>query len=123
MAVMSNEATQPYQRIVQGVRGQIRTGQLPAGAKLPSARELAAEYEVALGTVQRALAELRASGIVYSHKGLGSFVTDAAAKNVEDPTFLLIETLQEQIRALTARVEKIEAAGTGETEDDRGRGD
>jgi len=117
MAVMSNEATQPYQRIVQGVRGQIRTGQLPAGAKLPSARELADVYDVALGTVQRALAELRTSGIVYSHKGLGSFVTDTAEKNVQDPTSVMIEALQEQIRALTARVEKIEARCAGEAED------
>lgn len=123
MAVMSNEATQPYQRIVQGVRGQIRTGQLPAGAKLPSARELAAAYDVALGTVQRALAELRTSGIIYSHKGLGSFVTDTATTNVQDPTSLLIEKLQEQIRNLTARVDKIEAAGTRETEAGGGHGD
>ncbi|MCE0446793.1 winged helix-turn-helix domain-containing protein [Streptomyces tricolor] len=65
---MSNEAVhvQPYQRIVQDVRDDIRSGRLTAGAKLPSTRELSDEYGVAPGTVQRALAELRTAGLIYS---------------------------------------------------------
>ncbi|MEU8764264.1 GntR family transcriptional regulator [Streptomyces sp. NPDC048659] len=105
---MSTEATQPYQRIVQGVRDKIRSGQLPAGAKLPSTRELAEEYGVAAGTVQRALTELRAAGLVYSHQGRGSFITEAAGENNEDSTARALKALEEQVAALTARLEKIE---------------
>ncbi|MEU6996647.1 GntR family transcriptional regulator, partial [Streptomyces sp. NPDC046465] len=68
---MSSEAMQPYQRVVQGVRDKVSSGRLSAGAKLPSTRELAEEYGVAPGTVQRALTELRTAGLIYSHQGRG----------------------------------------------------
>ncbi|MGW4551740.1 GntR family transcriptional regulator [Streptomyces violaceorubidus] len=108
---MSTEATQPYQRIVQDVRQKIRSGLFTAGTKLPSTRELAEEYAVAAGTVQRALAELRTAGLIYSHQGLGSFVSDAASDAVSDAAegwTRALKALQEQVQDLTARIERIE---------------
>ncbi|MFI5987502.1 GntR family transcriptional regulator [Streptomyces sp. NPDC051555] len=110
---MSNEATQPFQRIVQDVRNKIRSGQLTAGAKLPSMRELVDEYNVAPGTVQRALSDLRTAGLIYSHQGRGSFVTDTANESTEDSTARALRALEEQVADLAARLEKIE----------KGRGD
>jgi DNA-binding GntR family transcriptional regulator len=108
MSLMSNEAVQPYQRIVQGVRDKIRSGRLTAGAKLPSTRELADEYAVAPGTVQRALAELRTAGLIYSHQGRGSFVSETAREADQDSTARAIKALEEQVAALSARLDKIE---------------
>ncbi|MFI5635171.1 GntR family transcriptional regulator [Streptomyces sp. NPDC051664] len=105
---MSNEAVQPYQRIVQEVRDEIRSGRLTAGAKLPSTRELADKYGVAPGTVQRALTELRTAGLVYSHQGRGSFITDTANESSEDSTARALKVLEEQVADLAARLEKIE---------------
>ncbi|MYV42989.1 GntR family transcriptional regulator [Streptomyces sp. SID1328] len=105
---MSNEAVQPYQRIVQDVRDKIRSGQWTAGTKLPSTRELADEYGVAPGTVQRALAELRTAGLVYSHQGRGSFVTETASETTEDSTARALKRLEEQVADLSARLKKIE---------------
>ncbi|WP_405816767.1 GntR family transcriptional regulator [Streptomyces sp. NBC_00040] len=105
---MSNEATQPYQRIVQDVRDQIRSQQLIAGAKLPSMRELVETYNVAPGTVQRALSELRAAGLIYSHQGRGSFVTETANESTEDSTVRALKALEEKVADLTARLEKVE---------------
>ncbi|WP_432020262.1 GntR family transcriptional regulator [Streptomyces sp. 1222.5] len=105
---MSNEAVQPYQRIVQDVRDKIRSGRWTAGTKLPSTRELADEYGVAPGTVQRALAELRTAGLVYSHQGRGSFVTETASDTTEDSTARALKRLEEQVADLSARLEKIE---------------
>ncbi len=113
MTLMSNEATQPYQRVVQDVRDKIRSGRLPAGAKLPSTRELADEYSVAPGTVQRALTELRTAGLIYSHQGRGSYITDTATETSEDSTARALRALEEQVADLAARLEKIE----------KGRGD
>jgi len=110
MTLMSNEAVhvQPYQRIVQDVRDKIRSGRLTAGAKLPSTRELADEYEVAPGTVQRALAELRTAGLIYSHQGRGSFVTETASESTQDATARALAELQEQVQSLAARLDRIE---------------
>lgn len=108
MSLMSNESVQPYQRIVQDVRDRIRSGEWIAGTKLPSTRELAEEYGVAAGTVQRALTELRAAGLVYSHQGRGSFVTSTATEISNDSTARTLRALEEQIADLAARLEKIE---------------
>jgi DNA-binding GntR family transcriptional regulator len=113
MSLMSNEAVQPYQRIVQDVRDKIRSGRLTAGTKLPSTRELADEYGVAPGTVQRALAELRTARLIYSHQGRGSFVTETASESTEDSTARTLKRLEEQVADLSARLEKIEKGRTG----------
>ncbi|MFF1779851.1 GntR family transcriptional regulator [Streptomyces virginiae] len=105
---MSNEAVQPYQRIVQDYSEKIRQGRLVAGAKLPGIRELSEKYGVAAGTVQRALTELRNTGLIYSHQGRGSFVSDASGKAVQDPTTLAIRALESQVAELSARLEKLE---------------
>ncbi|WP_381805491.1 GntR family transcriptional regulator [Streptomyces niveus] len=105
---MSNEATQPYQRIVQDVRDKVRSGRLPAGEKLPSTRELAEEYGVAPGTVQRALTELRSAGLIYSHQGRGSFITDTANESSEDSTVRALRALEERVADLAARLERVE---------------
>jgi DNA-binding GntR family transcriptional regulator len=105
---MSDEAVQPYQRIVQDVRDKIRAGRLTAGSKLPSTRELADTYGVAPGTVQRALTELRAARLIYSHQGRGSFVTETASESAQDSTARALRRLEEQVADLAARLAKIE---------------
>ena len=48
-------------------------GGCPA-ARLPGERDLAAEYQVALGTVRRAIEELRSRGLVVTLPAKGTFV-------------------------------------------------
>ncbi|WP_168723176.1 winged helix-turn-helix domain-containing protein [Streptomyces sp. S816] len=110
---MSSESVQPYQRIVQDVRDKIRSGQLTAGTKLPSTRELSEDYGVAAGTVQRALTELRSAGLVYSHQGRGSFVTETASETTEDSTARALKALEDQVRDLSTRLERIEKERNG----------
>ncbi|MEV5249855.1 GntR family transcriptional regulator [Streptomyces werraensis] len=105
---MSTEATQPYQRIVQDVRAKISLGVYTPGTKLPSTRELAEEYAVAPGTVQRALSELRTAGLIYSHQGRGSFVAEASSARDDDWIASALRALQEQVAELTARIDRIE---------------
>ncbi|MBT2369973.1 GntR family transcriptional regulator [Streptomyces sp. ISL-10] len=105
---MTDESIQPYQRIVQDVRDRIRLGHLKGGQKLESTRVLAEKYQVAQGTVQRALAELRTGGIIYSHQGRGSYIRESAAEVVADPTTQAIKRLEEQVADLTTRLERLE---------------
>ncbi|MFB7867712.1 GntR family transcriptional regulator [Streptomyces sp. NPDC056069] len=105
---MSSETVQPYQRITQDYAEKIRQGRLSAGTKLPGIREISEEYGVAAGTVQRALAELRNAGLIYSHQGRGSFVSERAEKPAEDSTTLAIRALESQVAELAARLDRLE---------------
>ncbi|MCC9312356.1 GntR family transcriptional regulator [Kitasatospora sp. RB6PN24] len=97
----------PYQQLVQAVLTQIRRGELRPGDKLPSTQQLAAEHGVAAGTVQRALADLRSRGVVYSQTGRGSFVSSSDDK----PTAALtLEGLARELIELRERVEQLEQA-------------
>ncbi|MFF2123548.1 GntR family transcriptional regulator [Kitasatospora sp. NPDC058184] len=105
---MTDPHAQPYQRIVQDVKDQVRLGRLQPGDKLGTTRELATHYGVAPGTVQRALAELRAAGVIYSHQGKGSFVKQPPLDTPS--TAPEIQELREQLKALSNRLEKVEQA-------------
>jgi GntR family transcriptional regulator len=63
-----------FERIAARLRHRIQSGQLAPGAKLPTERELAARYQVAVGTIQAAKRLLEAEGLVESRVGAGSFV-------------------------------------------------
>jgi GntR family transcriptional regulator len=61
-------------QIVDAVRRQIATGELPVGAALPSVRGLAQQLTVNPNTVAKAYAELSAEGWADARPGLGLFV-------------------------------------------------
>lgn len=59
----------PYQDIAEGLREQIRTGELKPGDELPTVAQLAVANTVAVGTAHRALVALKAEGIVIVTRG------------------------------------------------------
>jgi len=72
-----------FDQVRLGVIEAVRDGRLPAGAKLPTVRELAGELGLAVNTVARAYRELETAGVVETRGRQGSFVarrdpTDAA---------------------------------------------
>ena len=68
------EPSYVYMDVADAVAGQIADGKLPAGSRLPGERDLAAEHGVAVGTVRRAVAELRERGLVVTLPGKGTYV-------------------------------------------------
>lgn len=65
-----------YQRVADDLREQIRTGQLARGAKLPTKKQLAAEYGVGETSIDSAMMLLRNEGWVRGHQGRGVFVAE-----------------------------------------------
>lgn len=63
-------------RIEAGRSDAPPAGALPPGARLPGERDLAAEYGIALGTVRRAVEELRDRGLVVTLASKGTFVAE-----------------------------------------------
>jgi GntR family transcriptional regulator len=64
-----------YVQLASILRERIRSGDLPPGRALPSARLLSQQYEVAIGTVKKAIELLRAEGLVRTVIGRGIFVS------------------------------------------------
>lgn len=63
-----------YVQVVNHLEARINAGDLAPGARLPGERELAAEYGVALGTIRRALTEMRDRGLVVTTPSKGTFI-------------------------------------------------
>lgn len=76
--VSYRDARPIYEQVRDSLRQQILSGVLRAGDQLPSVRELSARLAVNPNTVQRAYRELEQEGCVYSVRGRGSYVADAA---------------------------------------------
>lgn len=66
-----------YVRVADEIEQEIRSGRLPAGARLPNERDLGAQYGVAPGTARRAVAELRDRGRVVTLPNKGTFVLES----------------------------------------------
>jgi DNA-binding transcriptional MocR family regulator len=64
-------------RLAEALRHLVRSGQLPAGARLPSERTLAAALGVGRTTVGQAFDALRGEGVLVSRTGRGTFVSAA----------------------------------------------
>ncbi len=79
---------QIWMQLVEVLRMRIVTGQYPAGERMPSVRELAAEAGVNPNTMQRALSALEESMLVSAVRSTGRFVTQDEA---------LIATAREKI--------------------------
>ena len=72
--IVTGDARPIFKQIVDGIRMQVITGELPVGSKLPSVRGLSMQLTVNTNTVAKAYTELLSHGLVESRKGLGLFV-------------------------------------------------
>lgn len=65
-----------YPQIVGQFKARIVSGVYPPGMKLPSVRDLAAETAVNPNTMQKALSELERSGLIYTQRTAGRYITE-----------------------------------------------
>ncbi len=65
-----------FKQLMEQIQMQIIAGIYLPGDKLPSVRELAANAAVNPNTMQRALSELEQSGLIYSQRTSGRFITE-----------------------------------------------
>lgn len=68
ITIDASDPTPPFEQIRQQLTDRIRTGELAAGARLPSVRQLAGDLRLANGTVSRAYSELEADGLLESSR-------------------------------------------------------
>ena len=65
-----------YIQLVEQIKIHIISGELSVGERLPSVRELALITKVNPNTMQKALSELEETGLIYTERTNGKFVTN-----------------------------------------------
>jgi DNA-binding GntR family transcriptional regulator len=65
----------PYRQVAAILRGQIESGELPPGRRLPSIADLVQEYGIARTTAGKALRLLVDEGVAEISPGMGTYVT------------------------------------------------
>lgn len=65
-----------YLQLMERIQQDIIKGVYQPGGKIPSVRELALEAAVNPNTMQKTLSELERSGLVYSQRTSGRFITE-----------------------------------------------
>lgn len=66
----------PWEQFAALLRTRIKSGELAPGARLPSVRSYSQEYDLAPGTIKKAMERLRAEGLVETRTGWGTFVAE-----------------------------------------------
>jgi GntR family transcriptional regulator len=65
-----------YRQLIDQVRGGLASGSLSAGDQLPTVRQLAVDLAINPNTVMRAYRELEIGGLLETHQGTGTFISD-----------------------------------------------
>lgn len=104
---MTGEDTPKYRQIADDIRARIDAGEYPVGSRLPSKAELLKTYDVALGTLDKAINELRHRGYLETVQGVGMFAAEPPPSEADLAE--KVDRLTARFEALEDRVRKIEA--------------
>ncbi len=98
-----------YEQLIEQVETYVLKGILVAGDQMPSVRNLSLELSVNPNTVQKSYSELDQRGIIHSVPGKGCFISEGAAKAIE-------EKKRSSLRAVKAQLEELKLAGIEKSE-------
>ena len=74
LTIDADSATAPFEQVRTQIASAVAAGQLSAGTKLPTVRQLATDLGLATNTVARAYRELEADAVIATHGRGGTFV-------------------------------------------------
>jgi DNA-binding transcriptional regulator YhcF (GntR family) len=94
-------AVPPFEQVKHQVIEKVRSGELPAGAKLPTVRHLADELGLAANTVARAYRELEHAEVIETRGRNGSYVA-ASGDGTTRQLQLAAAAFAERVRELDA---------------------
>ncbi|MGH3569371.1 MAG: GntR family transcriptional regulator [Pseudonocardia sp.] len=95
----------PYLQVADRLRTAIDSGEYAPGAKLPSYDALAEEFEISLGVVKRAMAQLRDERVVVIRQGQGSY---ARVDRAPAPGSSELDEIRAEMAGMGERLEAVE---------------
>ena len=96
-----------YLQIANDIKYKIVLGALKKGEKLLSGRDMAEKMKVNPNTMARVYQELERQGIVFTRKGMGTYITEDAATVYR----LKEEITKEMMRTFIVSMEKVGVEG------------
>jgi DNA-binding transcriptional regulator YhcF (GntR family) len=102
--VSTDSLIPPYDQIRAQIETMAASGVLPPGHRLPSIRQLAADLDLAPGTVARAYRELEAAGVVTTRIGRGTTIADAVPRLSEQERTTRLRSAAREYAAAIARL-------------------
>lgn len=69
-----------YIQVIRSIKKDMIHGRLSLGDKLPSARDLAIQYQINPNTVSRIYRELELMELCFTKRGIGTYVTEDESK-------------------------------------------
>lgn len=90
--LISNSSDKPiYEQITSQIKQMIISGELEAGAMLPSMRTLAKELRISVITTKRAYEDLERDGFIHTIVGKGSYVAEKNLDFVREEQLRIVE--------------------------------
>ncbi|HEY0512402.1 MAG TPA: GntR family transcriptional regulator [Thermoanaerobaculia bacterium] len=114
LRIDSRDARPIWRQIEEGVQHLVARGALPAGALVPSVRDLARDLQVNPATVSKAYQRLTDAGILAVRRGEGTFVaaTPPPAEDTRRNVRLREEAVRYASLAVTLGADREEALAT-----------
>lgn len=81
-----------YFDLMEDLRGQMLSGEIKPGEKLPSENQLSAEYNVSRQTVRKALQILQNEGYIYAEHGRGTFCSEMMRHRKQSRNIAVVTT-------------------------------
>jgi GntR family transcriptional regulator len=92
-----------YRQIIDQVHAARASGSVRPGERLPTVRQLAVDLSVNPNTVVRAYRELELTGVITTHQGTGTFVTEAKFERSDADRERRLDQLAAEVAARAGR--------------------
>lgn len=92
-----------YIQVIEKIKQDIVTGKLHPGDKMPSSRDYSNELGINFNTVARVYKEMEMEEILFTKRGLGTFITESSEKINN----LRLEMAKKQIEAFITGMQQI----------------
>lgn len=104
---MGEQTGQPeYRRVMADLRNQIANDDIAVGSPIPSTAELTETYNVSVTVVRRAIAELKAEGLLRGQPGKAVYVQAKPVEGEGEPSPEYV-ALMGEIRAMRSEIERL----------------
>ncbi|HUL83846.1 MAG TPA: GntR family transcriptional regulator [Gammaproteobacteria bacterium] len=102
-----------YRQLSEQIRRMAASGQLPAGAELPSIRDLALEHAINPMTVSKVYSLLEAEGVLERNRGKP--MTIARVARAQSPAAKRVQQLEPQLEQVVLAARQLELGETDVT--------